>query len=102
MSKYNLVYSTLAFRDTAIGRLNAKVENTRSEFGGPKETWTPDLSYAKAALYQLSYGPLLHDQTRIPSQKIAHGKVIQQPLIFNPWENAQKAEDTEAVLTAVF
>ena|SRR3989338_1819015 len=27
------------------------------EFGGPKESRTPDLRIANAALYQLSYGP---------------------------------------------
>ena len=27
-------------------------------YGGPKEIRTPDLCFAKAALYQLSYGPI--------------------------------------------
>lgn len=30
-----------------------------SKTGGPEETRTPDLRTASAALYQLSYGPLL-------------------------------------------
>lgn len=47
------------YRESDSGLCNANVEDVAHTYCGPKETRTPHLSNANAALYQMSYRPVL-------------------------------------------